>query len=132
MRKSDVWLFRIGSAAVTFVAVSFGCRYTGRYLHEKEATERAHRERSLDQQKEDARYLARGFSDTEGYRFLESELTAAEMSAAFAKPHPIDENRWKIAGAAALVVAVLGGESARIWAVKRDAQRRISGRYSRP
>jgi hypothetical protein len=130
VRRSDVWLFRIGSAVVTYVAVVFGCRYAGHYLHEREAYDRAHRERSIADQKEDAKFLSQGYSDTEGYRYLESDLAPADRTTAFSKPHWLDELRVKIAAGAALAIAILGGESARIWAVKQDAKRRISGRWN--
>lgn len=130
MRKSDVWLFRIGSAIVTFVAVVFGCRYLGKYLHEKEAADLAVRTRSHEQEREDALYLANGFSDTQGYNKLSHRLTAAEMTASKATPHDLEVHRMKIAAGAALVVAILCGESARLFAVKQDAKRRISGRWS--
>jgi hypothetical protein len=131
MRKFDIWLFRIGAAVVSFVATTFGCRYAGQYLHVQEAQERAHRTRSTEQEREDALYLKDGFSDTEGYNFLSHRLTAAEMTSSYAKPHWLDLNRYKVAGGVALLIAIISGESARLFAVKQDAKRRVSGRYSR-
>jgi hypothetical protein len=131
MRKSDVWLFRVGSALVTFVALFYGCRHAGRYLHEREADEVAHRTRSEAEEREDALKLSKGWSDTKGYHTLSHRLKAEEMTASFAAPHWVEVERLKIAGVAALLVAILCGESARLWATKKEAQRRITGRYQR-
>ena len=132
MRKSDVWLFRVGSALVTFVALIFGSRYAGKFLHEREADEIANRTRSHDEERLDALKLKEGYSDTKGYAQLSHRLTAEEMTASYSKPHWVEVERAKIAGVAALVIAILCGESARLWAVKKEAQRRITGRYPKP
>ncbi len=131
VRKTDVWFFRIGSAVVAFVVFIFGCRYAGKYLHEKEADEIAHRTRSHDEEQADAVKLSQGYSDTKGYQALTHRLTAAQMTASFSKPHWVEEERAKIAGIAAFIVALICGESARLWATKKEAQRRISARYPR-
>jgi hypothetical protein len=129
VRQSDIWIFRIATAGVAFAIVFFGGRPLGQYLHVQEAEKIAHHERSLKDQKDDAKILANGYADTEGYHYLETELTLEERQAAFVKPHWIEEWRLKLAAGAAVIVAFMGGESARIWAAKREGQRRISGRY---
>ena len=129
MRNSDVWMFRVGSALVTFVALIFGCRFAGKYLHQKEAHEIANRTRSEAEEREDALKLSKGYSDTKEYAQLSHRLKAEEMTASFSAPHWVEEERLKIAGVAALVVAIFCGESARLWATKKEAQRRITGRY---
>jgi hypothetical protein len=122
----DAWLFRIAVAVVTFFATTYGCRYVGRYLHQKEANERAHRERAYEEELEDARYLAKGFNDTQGYRDLEHKLSLEEMTNSYASPHYLEQNSVKIAGGAALVLMLLVGESALLYARKRESQRQMS------
>lgn len=128
VRNSDVWLFRIGGAALTFAAVYFGCIKVGRYLHEDEATTKANRTRSESEARDDAIYLRNGFNDTKGYRDMVAYLTPEEAATSYAKKHVLEENKEKIAGVAAIVAALLLGESARLWARKQDAKRRLSGR----
>lgn len=129
MRKADVWLYRIGIAIATFVGVSIGCRYAGRYHHEQYANEKAHRTRSEEEERTDALELAHGYADTKGYLEMSYKLSAEEMTKAYAAPDPLEQNAAKIAGLAALVVGLAAGEAARIWATKREAKRRLSGRY---
>jgi hypothetical protein len=128
MRQSDVWLFRIGGGVVTFAALYVGCIKAGRYLHEDDATTRWTRTRAESEARDDALYLAHGFNDTKGYREMVSYLSQEEAAASYAKKHVLEENKEKIAGVGAVVVALLLGESARVWARKQDAKRRLSGR----
>ncbi len=126
MRSADAWIFRIVVAVATFFATIYGCRYVGRYLHQKEADEKAHRTRAYEQELEDAQYLAKGFNDTQGYRELQYKLTAKEMQESYARPHYVEENSIKIAGGAALVMMLLVGESALLYARKRESLRQMS------
>jgi hypothetical protein len=121
--RTDAWLFRIGSGVVTFLAVSYGCHYAGRSLHEDYAEKLAHRESAYDQEKADALTLAHGYRDTKGYLEREGMLSHEEIAGAFATPHELETNARLIAGIAGLVVAAIMGETARIWAQKREAQR---------
>jgi hypothetical protein len=128
VRRSDAWLYRIGAGVATFVVALYGCRYAGHYLHESDADRLVQRERSDDEIKEDALKLAHGYADTRAYKEMSIHLKADEWSAAYVTPHPLEERSRMIAGIAALVVAAASGEAALLWARKREAQRRLSGR----
>jgi hypothetical protein len=128
VRTTDIWLFRVGLAVATFFGVSFGCKPLGHYLHEREADQIAHRERADSEAHDDAAKLMDGYGDTKGWEDMKGYLPVEQWKFATAKPHPVEENKEKIAGVAAIVLALLGGESARIWAAKQEAKRRISAR----
>ena len=71
---------------------------------------------------------ANGYSDTKAYRDMVLYLSDAEAKASFTGKHDLEVHAPKIAAGAAILVALLLGESARLWARKQAAKRKLSGR----